>query len=298
MKTAEERREGYLMPTDTERREVARRLRGLEVCEFDGVFIDCGEVENVLGLVSDDGAWYEAEGVTHLADLIEPGEAEEWVTSQGLTKEQLIFDWWLSGRVMHELGFDGDTADRDEVERRLLARLMPEGYEWPRFEDGEPVRFGDGFLDHQGNERSVLNIKMWQEGGFEIGTGQGTYDWHSEGERVKRPVPKVLDADGVPTLSRVSEDGTVYLDLDKLHAGDDLTHAKPEPTDSWERIEDDANKNYIEYWKCDGIPCSDCPAIVDGKRLDERYNSANCSEAVKCDLVRRARALAERERGE
>lgn len=60
------------MVTDDDRREVARRLRGLEVCEFDGEFIDCGEVENVLGLVSDDGAWYEAEGVTRLADLIEP----------------------------------------------------------------------------------------------------------------------------------------------------------------------------------------------------------------------------------
>lgn len=60
------------MTTDLERREVARRLRELEVCEFDGEFIDCGEVESVLGLVSDDGAWYEAEGVTRLADLIEP----------------------------------------------------------------------------------------------------------------------------------------------------------------------------------------------------------------------------------
>lgn len=60
------------MISDKERREVARRLRELEVCEFDGEFIDCGEVENALGLMSDDGAWYEAEGVTRLADLIEP----------------------------------------------------------------------------------------------------------------------------------------------------------------------------------------------------------------------------------
>lgn len=60
------------MPTDTERREVARRLRELEVCELDGEFIDCGEVEDTLGLVSDDGAWYEAQGVLHLAGLIDP----------------------------------------------------------------------------------------------------------------------------------------------------------------------------------------------------------------------------------
>lgn len=84
-----------------------------------------------------------------------------------------------------------------EVEKRL----MPEGMEWlveawPRFEDGEPVKFGDAFRDHQGSTRSVLNVKMWQEGGFELGTGQGTYDWHECGERVNRPA-KVLDADGV-----------------------------------------------------------------------------------------------------
>lgn len=65
------------MVADDERREVARGLRELEVCEFDGEFIDCGEVENALGLVSDDGAWYEAEGVTRLADLIEPSCDQE-----------------------------------------------------------------------------------------------------------------------------------------------------------------------------------------------------------------------------
>lgn len=89
----------------------------------------------------------------------------------------------------------------------MKRRLMPEGMEWlveawPRFEDDAPVRFGDAFRDHQGNARSVLTVKMWQEGGFEIGTGQGTYDWHSAGERVKRPMPKALDADGAEIRAR------------------------------------------------------------------------------------------------
>lgn len=51
----------------------------------------------------------------------------DWVIGHCSTKQQLDFDFWLSGRVMYELGFDEDMADRDEVERRLLARLMPEG---------------------------------------------------------------------------------------------------------------------------------------------------------------------------
>lgn len=63
------------MTTDEERREVARRLRELEPCLFDdGEYIDCGEVESAIGLVSDDGSWYRADGVMRLADLIEPHE--------------------------------------------------------------------------------------------------------------------------------------------------------------------------------------------------------------------------------
>ena len=73
---------------------------------------------------------------------------------------------------------------------------------------------------------------------------------------------------------------------------DYLTHERP---DSWERLEEDASKSYCSYWGCDGIPCYDCPAIVDGKRPDERYDAPNCSEAVKSDIVRRAKALAERD---
>lgn len=64
-----------MMATDEERREVARRLRELVPCLFDdGEYIDCGEVEESLGLVNDDGAWYKADGVMRLADLIEPSE--------------------------------------------------------------------------------------------------------------------------------------------------------------------------------------------------------------------------------
>lgn len=63
------------MATDAERRDVARRLRELVPCLFDdGEYIDCGEVEEALGLVNDDGAWYKADGVMRLADLIEPSE--------------------------------------------------------------------------------------------------------------------------------------------------------------------------------------------------------------------------------
>lgn len=56
---------------DERRMRIAEGLRGLVAAELDdGEFYDRGEVEDVLGLVTDDGAWYEVAGVRRLADLM------------------------------------------------------------------------------------------------------------------------------------------------------------------------------------------------------------------------------------
>lgn len=127
----------------------------------------------------------------------------DWVVGYCSIKQQLDFDFWLSGRVMHELGFEEDMADRDEVERRLLARLMPEGYEWPRYESGGLVLFGDEFINAKGNASTLrtIAIKDCRDalGGavfWKLGKGACAVTLEN-GERVKRPAPKVLDADGV-----------------------------------------------------------------------------------------------------
>ena len=85
-------------------------------------------------------------------------------------------------------------ADRIDAERAL-----PEGMEWPRFEDGEPVRIGDE-LEFEGKTMLVCDATFYADGWAlwcdrEDMSGRlyGKY-----GERVKRPAPKVLDADGVP----------------------------------------------------------------------------------------------------
>lgn len=60
------------MINDDKRHEVAEKLRKLEIVEFDeSDFFDCSEVDEALGLVIDDGAWYEAKGVWNLAMLID-----------------------------------------------------------------------------------------------------------------------------------------------------------------------------------------------------------------------------------
>lgn len=65
----------------------------------------------------------------------------------------------------------------DEVEKRLV----PEGMEWPRFSDGEPVRIGDEVLGKHGEPMAVTR--------------------YVAGERVKRPKPadtqERIDADAM-----------------------------------------------------------------------------------------------------
>lgn len=79
----------------------------------------------------------------------------------------------------------------DEIERYYIPR--------PRFEDGEPVQWGDE-IEHPATEEScsVKSIHMFEDGYFCITchdcSGSAVY---SAGEGVKRPDPKVLDADGV-----------------------------------------------------------------------------------------------------
>ena len=72
-------------------------------------------------------------------------------------------------------------------------RLMPEGMEWPRFEDGELVIPGDEAVIF-GRSQKVNSIQFFD---CCIFLQSDDYDKHvSYGERVKRPA-KVLDADGV-----------------------------------------------------------------------------------------------------
>ena len=92
----------------------------------------------------------------------------------------------------------------DEIAGAVERRIMPEGYEWPRFEDGEPVRIGDVVSDVE------VRSMVFREDGILLSDctsvpGWGT--WRSYKEPIKRPAPKVLDADSVQI--RVGD--TVYL---------------------------------------------------------------------------------------
>ena len=106
-----------------------------------------------------------------------------------------------------ECGLDALRKAADLVEEELdalKARALPEGMEWPMFEDGEPVKFGDMALI-DGDADMVEAVQLWIHGKPVIYGDNGSQQLE-KGERVKRPAPKVLDADGV----EIREGDTVY----------------------------------------------------------------------------------------
>lgn len=99
-------------------------------------------------------------------------------------------------------------ADRIDADRIDAERALPEGVEWPRFEDGGLVRIGDE-LEFEGKTMLVCDATFYADG-WEFWCDRGDMNcrlYGSYGARFKRPAPKVLDADGVP----IKVGDTVYF---------------------------------------------------------------------------------------
>lgn len=109
-------------------------------------------------------------------------------------------EWALSLAVIAHDALFGEDSERDttptEFKREIDKRLMPAGMEWPMFEDNEPVRFGDEHENGKGNASPLNRVCFYIDGTTILGRGQ-TKVRLAPGERVKRPAPKVVDADGV-----------------------------------------------------------------------------------------------------
>lgn len=112
----------------------------------------------------------------------------------------------------------------------VKARLVPEGMEWPRFEDGEPVRIGDEVQSFNKGQTSHITSITFNKTGVHAGyrwCGKDDYTTVSA-KALKRPA-KVLDADGVEirvvdtlyyvdgreqcvnTVARLTDDGCVQF---------------------------------------------------------------------------------------
>lgn len=207
-------------------------------------------------------------------------------------------------------------ADYNEIEQRILDM-------WPKFEDGNYVQLGDKAVansgENAGKEFIVRNIYFENgHGKLRSSVSDGCYwNWKSADTCVKRPAPKVLDADGVEikvgdtvwakyppdtpkdrvvkaiveavdgdTVKVRSEYLTGLEFVETVHCSL-LTHNEP---DSWERLERDAEKSICDYFGSSSSPdslCEDgCPGL---------NSPVSCGVLMKLDLIRRAKALAEKE---
>ena len=203
------------------------------------------------------------------------------------------------------------TSDANDLLRETLAELiepqLPEGIEWPRFEDGELVGIGDE-VDGDGETMTVKGVALYVQGWNMTLEASDTVAVLSgeNGERVKRPNSQVLDADGVPIevgdvvycdgrdeamtasffhvdnagqiQTTVKDSGGAYYTLSPSQ----LSHTRP---DSWERLEADLNECCQEgvagYCSRQGIYCDSTKRTYKDIRAD-----------VVKSIVERAKALA------
>ena len=284
-----------------ERREIAERLKA-----------SIGE--GLLGLYSavlgDDAKNRTAALYKRLAELIDPGEDTTVDVYDLLPDEDREILRWVRGHggldevrtscghadnrrieLCSALGIDTDTGWSDAM-AEMLRRLMPEGMEWPRYENGEAFvpgeddsveLFGDG----------IANVWI-----------NGDHQHLARGERVKRP--SVLAGDGKPLeigekawhiedgrelvvigLPRSGEYQGVAVRTDNGHITTFdpslLTHIKPGPADSWDCINEESQLYTCEYFDHMGGSCHDCPGGPSG----------SCHANMMADVVRRCKALAE-----
>lgn len=169
--------------TNDKRREIAAKVR---------------ETMGALGQVELDGI--------PLADLIEPEDCDG--CEPGAWE---VVAMEVAERLGVAVGGCLPSDYADAIGEALDRRLMPEGYEWPRFEDGGQVRIGDEFAERiYGNPCKV--------GHFAI----------------NKYAFLIFDEEDVN-------------DCEAIDHGNHKRVRRPAPPDSWERLEDDATKPPYAY---------------------------------------------------
>lgn len=268
--------------------------------------------------------------------------AADWVKAHGgldaVRDRMAALDDFISD-VAEKVGVPidekGPMTIYGDVIEELDKRLMPLGTGWPHDTEGNKVDFGEEIADNTDDHdaRAIDSIKF--VGGIaylfdRYGDMIATVDT-SVGERVKRPQPEVLGADGKPILKGdtvwFSESGAKHADSTCTHGlcpDDELTvletgfahvcsvavfkaggpsgYVEPEwvthtPPDAQERIDEDKHKSMSSYWDCYSCDCSNCPSLINDKTPNKHYGVVSCSIAMGMDIARHEQELKARTGG-
>lgn len=96
-----------------------------------------------------------------------------------------------------ECGGDECDACAERVADAMAAHLMPEGIQWPLFEDGEPVRIGDEAADDTDGFESVGAVRIDKDGWTLLNEWRTYIDYGGFGATATRytpPAPEPTDA--------------------------------------------------------------------------------------------------------
>lgn len=257
----------------------------------------------IKALVEDvTGEWpSDHEAFSIIADKIDAELAEARKDAIRESKKPM---WWFRNAI--KCGYDWPEPRDGEKFRDYLHRcFLPR----PRFEDGEPVQISD--MEEIG---ALATYRVYMDGSWEFEpdkyedeTSPKPWDvqFGAKSERVKRPAPEALGADGLPVVAGETvwhvingREATVAnlkpwgaeCDLaddmcdSVVWAYESITHTPP---DTQERIDRDVHKDECEYFDHVGN-CRGCPANAPGE---------SCIEAMTRDLLRRQRELDKRTGG-
>lgn len=138
-----------------------------------------------------------------LAELIDAAEF------QGETSYTLQTIVTLAHKYGIALSDESDlVSSRKEFCEAIEKRIMPPGAEWPKFEDGEPVEFGDETEFLIDLDQVIFN----KDGSVDLGHDGNTFAIQG-GEPLKRPEPKQDSPFLLPILLRIEPGSNVRLFL-------------------------------------------------------------------------------------
>lgn len=214
-------------------------------------------------------------------------EAWRWVHEHGgIEVLRRLFQDADSRRVelCAALGIDLDNG-WSEAMAAMRLRLMPEGYEWPRYEGGPLLRYGDSYIGDDGNNHRAWQIRFDSNADVHVsrsedgdGFDRTTWDHFNKGERVRRPAVLASDGNRIEPAMDVwwiceGDERGIHAEMLHVDGIDDDGMVECSPYNGGTSVVLDPAELYVKkpVLDADGVPIKkgDTVYLLPGKWCDE-----------------------------